>query len=98
MEDPRQVIVAYDFCILRTPRNVLAQVVVSLGGCTGTPFLLADYTFLSQFLNSVAAILIFKMSDQQRTILEVIFRILILKNMGVDTKITLLGALKLILF
>ena len=32
----------------------------------------------------MAAILIFKMSDQQRTILEVIFRILMLKNMGVD--------------
>ena len=54
--------------------------------------------FLFRFLTSVAAILIFKMSDQQRTILEVIFRILILKNMDVDTKITLLGALKLILF
>ena len=42
----------------------------------------------------MAAILVFKMSDQQRTILEVILGILILKNMGVDTKITLLGAVK----
>ena len=48
------------------------------------------------FFNFVAAILIFKMSDKQRTILEVIFRILILKNMGIDTKITLLSALEVI--
>ena len=62
-----------------------------------TKFIIAALmSCLILFSEFVAAILIFKMPDKQRTILEVIFRILMLENIGIDTKITLLGALEVL--